>query len=77
MSKLFYKAVIEDVQNKKYTDAELEALLDAFEYTVKKIATTLARKAWYALEDYATAKQYDIDRFTLMIERKEILGQWQ
>lgn len=77
MSKLFYKAMIEDVQNEKCTDAELEALLNAFEYTVKKMATTLARKAWYALEDYATAKQYGIDRFTLMIERKEVLGQEQ
>ncbi len=45
MSKLFYKAMIEDIQNDKCTDAELEALLDAFEYTVKKMATTLARKA--------------------------------
>ena len=36
MSKLFYKAMIEDVQNEKCTDAELEALLNAFEYTVKK-----------------------------------------
>ena len=44
MSKLFYKAMIEDVQMKR-TDAELEALLNAFEYTVKKMATTLARKA--------------------------------
>jgi hypothetical protein len=77
MSKLFYKVMIEDVQNEKGTDAELEALLNAFEYTVKKIATTLARKAWYALEGYTTAKQYGIDSFMLMIECKEILGQEQ
>ncbi len=69
MSKLFYKAMI-DVQNEKCTDAELEALLYAFEYKVKKMATTLARKAWYTLEDYATAKQYGIDR-------KEVFGQEQ
>ena len=56
MSKLFYKAMIEDIQNEKCTDAELEALLDAFEYTVKKMATTLARKAWYELKDYAPPK---------------------
>lgn len=36
MSKIFYKAMIEDIQNEKCTDAELEALLDAFAYTVKK-----------------------------------------
>ena len=46
MSKLFYKTMIEDVQNDKCTDAELEALLNAFEYTFKIMATTLARKAW-------------------------------
>ncbi len=73
----YVKDMIEDVQNEKCTDAELEALLNAFEYTVKKMAATLARKSWYALEDYATAKQYGIDRFTLMIERKEALGQEQ
>ena len=75
MSKLFYKVMIKDVQNEKFTDAELEALLNTFEYTVKKMATTLVRKAWHALEDYATAKQYGIGRFTLIIERKEVLGQ--
>jgi hypothetical protein len=36
MSKLFYKAMIEDVQNDKCTDAELEALLNAFETRSKK-----------------------------------------
>ena len=77
MSKLFYKAIIEDVQNKKCTLAEQEALLNVFEYTLKKMASTLARKAWFELEDYATSKQYGIDRFTLMIERKEVLGQEQ
>lgn len=77
MSKLFYKAMIEDVQNEKCSDAELEALLDAFEYTIKKTATTLARKAWFELEDYATAKQRGIDRFTLTLERKQISGQEQ
>lgn len=77
MKKLFYKAMIEDIQNDKCTDAELEALLDAFEYTVKKMATTLARRSWYALEDYATSKQRGINRFTLTLERKNITGQEQ
>ena len=77
MSKLFYKAMIEDVQNEKCTDAELEALLNAFEYTVKKMATTLARKSWYAMEDFAASKQRGIERFNLMLERKDVLGQEQ
>ena len=77
MSKIFYKGMIEDVKNDKCTDVEMEQLLNVFEYTVKRMATTLARKAWYSLEDYATAKQHGIDRFTLMIERREVLGQEQ
>lgn len=77
MSKIFYKAMIEDIQNEKCTDAELEALLDAFAYSVKKTATTLARKAWFELTDYTTAKQHGIDRFTLMLERRNVNGQEQ
>ncbi len=77
MSKLFYKAMIEDVQNEHCTGTEREVLLDVFEYTIQKMATTLARKAWYDLQDYATAKRYGIDRFTLLIEHKDVLGQEQ
>ena len=77
MSKLFYKATIEDIQNDQCTEAEMENLLDIFESTVKRMATTLARKAWFELADYATAKQRGIDRFTLMVERREVSGQEQ
>ncbi len=77
MSKLFYKGMIEDIQNDKCTDAELEALIDVFENTVKEMATTLARKSWYELEDYETAKQNGVDRFTLTLERRKVRGQEQ
>ena len=77
MSKLFYKAMIEDVINEKCTEAEMAALLDAFAYTVKHTATTLARKSWFELKDYTTAKQNKIDHFTLTLERKNINGQEQ
>ena len=77
MSKLFYKAMIEDIRNEKCTEEEMAALLDAFTYTVKRTATTLARKSWFELKDYATAKQNKIERFTLMLERKDINGQEQ
>lgn len=73
MSKRFYRVIIEDVANVECTENEQKALLDVFEYTIKKMATTLARKSWYVLEDYATTKQSGIEHFTLMIERKEIL----
>lgn len=75
MSRLFYKPIIEDVQNENCTDAEREALLDAFEHTMKHVATTLARKAWFELQDYALAKKQGIDGFSLMIERENVLGQ--
>lgn len=75
MSRLFYKAIIEDVQNEKCTDSECEALLDAFEHTMKHIATTLARKAWFELQDYALAKKQGLGGFSLMIERENVLGQ--
>jgi len=77
MSKLFYKAMIEDIQSEKCTDSEIEALLAAFDYTVKRTATTLARKACFALEDYATSKERGIDRFTLILERRDVKGQEQ
>jgi len=78
MSKLYYRAMIEDVRNDKCTDTELEALLDAFEYATKHTATTLARTAWFELKDFGTAKQRGIDRFNLTLERKEVNGheQW-
>lgn len=76
MNKLCYKAMIEDVKNEKCTDAEMEALLDAFEYTIKRM-TSLANKAWYDLKDYVTSKQKGIDQFTLIVERKNVLGQRQ
>ncbi len=77
MSKIYYKGFIEDVVNDKCTDQELEALIDAFEYTMKDLARTLARKAWFELKDYATAKKRKIENFTLTIERLEINGQEQ
>lgn len=77
MSKLFYKAMIEDIQNDKCTDAEIEALLDIFASTVKRTATTLARKAYFELEDFGTTKKRGINRFTLELERRNVSGQEQ
>lgn len=78
MSRLFGKILIEDFQNEKCSDAELEALLDTFEYTVKKMATTLARESYYILKDYTTSRQRGIEGFTLTLERKNVTDheQW-
>lgn len=77
MSKLFYKAMIEDVQNDRCTDAEIEALLDVFENVTKKTATTLARKAHFNLSDFFNSKKRGIHNFILTLERREINGQEQ
>ncbi len=77
MSKLFYKAMIEDIQHEKCSDAEVESLLNVFSSTVKRTATTLARKAWFELADFANTKKAGIDRFTLILERRNISGQEQ
>jgi len=77
MSKLFYKAMIEDIQNDKCTDSEIENLLDIFASTVKRTATTLARKSYFELEDFANTKNRGINRFTLELERKQIHSQEQ
>ena len=46
-------------------------------YAVKRTATTLARKAWFQLEDFANAKSQGIDRFTLTVDRIDVRGQEQ
>lgn len=74
MSKLFYKAFIEDIQNDKCTDQEIEKLLDVYASTVKRMATTLARKSWFELSDFHGARERGIAGFNLMIERKKVSG---
>lgn len=77
MSKLFYKAMIEDIQNDKCSDSEIESLLDIYTHTVKRMATTLAKKSWFELEDFSTAKSKGINRFCLTLERRKVSGQEQ
>ena len=71
MSKLHYKALIEDCVNDKCSTAEQEQLIEVYGNTVKKLATTLARKAWYELKDFSGSKEDGIDGFTLVIEKQE------
>lgn len=77
MTKLVYKAMIEDMQNDKCTDREIEALVDVFTRIIRKAATTLARKSWFELKDFATSKEMGINHFTLMLERKKVIDQEQ
>jgi hypothetical protein len=77
MSKLFYKAMIEDIQRDQCSHKEVEHLLDVFTYAVKRTATTMARKAWFQLGDFANTKNQGIDRFTLTVDRIDVRGQEQ
>lgn len=76
-SKLYYKAMFEDICLERCSDTEIKILLDIYERTVKKLATTLAYYAEYRLEDFATAKQHKLENFTLRIEKRIICGQEQ
>ena len=72
MSKLFSKVVIEDVKNAGCTDREVELLLDIYSRTVKRMATTLARKAYYELADFRFVS--DVKDFSLEIEKENAIS---
>ena len=72
MSKLFSKVVIEDVKNAGCTDREVEILLDIYGRTVKRIATTLARKAYYELIDFKNSDE--VNGFSLEVEKENAIS---
>jgi hypothetical protein len=72
MSKLFSKVVIEDVKNAGCTDREVELLLDIYSRTVKRMATTLARKAYYELADFRFVSE--VKDFSLEIEKENAIS---
>lgn len=77
MSKLFYKALIENCEHAKCTTQEMDDLISVYSNTVKRMATTLARKAWYELQDFSGTKEKGIAGFSLLIERKMVKGEEQ
>ncbi|MFM7989762.1 MAG: hypothetical protein ACKPKO_61660 [Candidatus Fonsibacter sp.] len=72
MSKLFFKVVIEDIKNTGCTDREVELLLDIHGRTIKKLATTLARKAYYELADFRFVSE--VKDFSLEIEKENAIS---
>jgi len=72
MSKLFFKVVIEDIKNTGCTDREVELLLDIYGRTIKKMATTLARKAYYELADFRFVSE--VKDFSLEIEKENAIS---
>ena len=78
MSKEFWKASIDDIENTGCTEKEVEALGDAFCYVMKSLARTLARKAEFHLEDFRASKERGLVEFMLTIEKYPHAGaeQW-
>jgi hypothetical protein len=72
MSKLFSKVVIKDIKNTRCTDREVELLLDIYVRTIKKLATTLARKAYYELADFRFVSE--VKNFSLEIEKENAIS---
>ena len=72
MSKLFSKVVIKDVKNAGCTDREVELLLDIYSRTVKRMATTLARKAYYELIDFKNSDE--VNGFSLKLEKENAIS---
>lgn len=78
MSKKYWKAHIDDIQNAGCTEKEVEALMDAFCYAMKTTACTLAHKAEFHLADFQTSKESGIANFTLILAKQPNAGieQW-
>ena len=69
MSRQNWKRIIDDVQNQGCPPETLEQLLDVFERTMARTATTLARKAWFDLTDFHDADARGIAGFQLTMTR--------
>lgn len=79
MSKKFWKAYIDDIQNAGCTENEINALMDIFCYATRTIACTLARKAEFDLADFITAQQRGVTGFTLILAKTDAaeVEQWK
>ena len=69
MSYRFSTVHFDDIQNFKCTKEEEKVLLDTLERTVKRMATTLSRRSFYEMEDFANASLSGCKIFSLEITR--------
>lgn len=76
MSKLYLKAMIEDVRADRCSDDEISYLLDHYEVIIKK-EVGMARTAIFDMADFPLARKYDIHHFRLQVDRKMVLDQEQ
>ncbi|MDC6407296.1 hypothetical protein [Xylella fastidiosa] len=69
MSNQYKKAVIDDVESNGINEGLQENLLDLFESSMKKAATTLIHSAELYTTDFFTSKERGCDGFKLSIKR--------
>lgn len=74
MSKLKYRAIIEDAQNHKCSDDELEAMFGIFELIMKGMMSSTEQKMTFNLTDFLLAKQHHVDDFVLTVQRTDEKG---
>lgn len=72
MSKLKYRAIIEDGRNEKCTDKELEALFGIFEHIMREHVSNAMPRASFDLADFPEAKVAGVDVFSLNIEHSSV-----
>lgn len=77
MSKLIFQGIIEDISNERCSDSQIEKLLEIFTKTLKPFAEISASKPWCDkayyrdLSEFEGAKEFDVEQFSLTIERKK------
>ena len=79
MSKRYWKAHVDDVQNTNVDSSDEEYLLDVFCRQMKELATTLARKAWFDLADFKQSHEIGCSEYKLTMEKYTGAGaeQWE
>ena len=78
MAAIFYKPIIERINNHGCTSIEVTWLIDIFISGIKKLSRTAELEAyWDSLADFYEAHERNIDGFSLKIERKKIVSKEQ
>ena len=73
MAAIFYKPIIERINNHGCTSIEVTWLIDIFISGIKKLSRTAELEAyWDSLADFYEAHERNIDEFSLKIERKDV-----
>jgi len=65
-----YKVTVEDFNNYGCDDLQVAFLIDLFSTLIKTMEDTLTRKSWFDMKDFYDSKTYGVDRYQLLIMRK-------